>query len=142
MGTVEQLNKTESGFAEVLTTQATGEVYGHRLRGAAPGPQLVVAGMCASAEIVFDRLLQIPTLPWMKGNLLLIQLNKLDNLQFDLATLPPLGIIDRTLVLPWDSSDETDVIAARRNYHLVLRTCAELGMIQGRGVASARSEEG
>ena len=126
---------TESAFLEVLTTQAGGRVFGHRLVGASPGPQAVAAGTCSAAEEVFDRLLSIPTLRWMRGTLVLIRLDALDDPVGELSVLPPIGHVDRTLMLPWPDADTPEDLLVRRSYHMVLRLCAKLGMIAGRGVA-------
>ena len=84
---------------------------------------------------MFDRLLMIPTLPWMRGNLLLIKLNDLHDLVDEIAALRPVGKIDRTVLLPWGSGDLSDDQLIKRGYHSVLRACADLGMITGRGVS-------
>lgn len=128
---------TVSGYTEVFTTEDTGKVFGYRLVGAAAGPQIVVASTCPSARTVFERLLAIPTLPWMRGNLVLIQLDALEDIARDMSSLTSLGAIDRTVILPCDAVNETKEAVTRRNYHLVLRTCAQMGMITGRGVARA-----
>lgn len=133
----ERLNENESGFVEVLTTARTGTAFGCRLVGAKPGPQLAVAGVCPSAEIVFDRLLSIPTLPWLRGNLILLRLDVLDDILMELSSLSSMGEIDRTVMLPWVDPDQEDRQTLRRSYHMVLRACADLGMISGRGVAPA-----
>ena len=130
-----------SGFVEVLTTQVTGKPFGYRLQGGSSGPQLVVAGVCDMTDEVFDRIMRIPTLPWMRGSLVLIRLNALDDLFTDLARLNPLGTVDRTLVLPWPDDKVLNAFVLRRNYHLILRTCSDLGMIAGRGVARPTTGE-
>lgn len=133
MGTVEKLHHNGCSFVNVLTTQSTGAIFGYRLQGAAAGPQLVVAGTCSNAVAAFDRILRIPTLPWMKGTLVLIQLDKLADIDADLSALPNLGAIDRTLILPWDQNG--GALAVRRSCNQVLRACTDLGMIRGRGVS-------
>ncbi len=129
-----KLNEQESGFVEVLATEREGIPYGYRLRGHRSGPQLVVAGVCPAAGEVFDRILQIPTLPWMRGTLTLIMLDVLDASIGDVNHFDPLGPIDRTIMLSSmenGSSNEGDM---KRHYHSVLRACAALGMIAGRGI--------
>lgn len=134
------LTKTEAGFLEVLTTDWDGTIYGYRLTGAMAGPTLLVAGTCETAEMVFNRLMRIPTLPWMRGTLVLIRLDHLDDIAGDSCKLPTLGPIERTLVLPViDGGPEVEV-QIRRTYHRVLRACADLGMIAGRGVAANKND--
>ena len=126
---------TESVYLEVFTTQITGNVFGHRIVGATAGPQVVVAGHCEAATDLFERLLKIPTLPWLRGNLVLIRLDALDDLVHDISSIASIGTVDRTIILADTSSEEVDEFIHRRNYHTILRTCAQLGMIAGRGVA-------
>ncbi len=136
MATFTKLKEANCGYVEIMATEQTGTSFGYRLVGASAGPQIVVAGICPSAAQVFVRLLAIPSLPWMRGNLVLIRLDALDNLWGDLSLMSPLGEIDRTLILPWSDIEDTDAELIRRGYLMVLRACAELGMICGRGVAS------
>ena len=128
-----------AGYVEVLSTERTGTAYGYRLFGAQAGPQVVVAGSCSEAEQVFDRLLAIPTLPWIRGNLVLLRLDVLDNLYHDLRSLASVGRVDEIVFLPWTCSDEGNEQLARRNFHMVLRMCTQLGMINGRGVSGIKS---
>ncbi|MEL7026450.1 MAG: hypothetical protein AAGO57_04355 [Pseudomonadota bacterium] len=124
-------NPQQSRFVEVLTNPMSGQVFGNRLMGAGPGPQLVVAGFGNDAEETFDHLMSIPTLPWMRGRLILLSLDALSETAMEIDTLSPLGSVDRTMILPTDaSSDDRSGDNARH----VLRTMTELGMIAGRGV--------
>ncbi|SMX38613.1 hypothetical protein [Maliponia aquimaris] len=122
---------TECSFVEVLTDDRSGTVYGYRLTGASAGPQVVVAGMCRTAEDIFERFLALPTLPWMRGTLTLVRLDCFDEATEGAMSLGP---VDCTVVLPWVSEDTVDLGTLRRGYYNVLRICAGLGMIQGRGV--------
>ncbi len=124
----------------MLLTDRTSTAFGYRLVGAKPGPQVVVAGICPAAEGVFERLLSIPTLRWMRGNLVVVRLDVLDDLVQDISSLAPLGVVDRTVVLPVADTEEGNALRVGRNYHLVLRTCTELGMIAGRGVGRGLTE--
>lgn len=127
----------DSGYLEVFTIRHTGTVFGYRLVGATQGPQLVVAGHCQASSDVFERLLKIPTLPWMRGNLVLIRLDALDDLVMDISSIAHIGTVDRTVILTDTDQDNSHEALQRRNYHMILRTCAQLGMISGRGVARA-----
>lgn len=138
MSNWKKLAQADCGYIAALTATAKGTVIGYRLVGASAGPQLVVAGICPSSEHVFDRLLSIPTLPWMRGSLVLIRTSALDNLLSDLPSVSVLGEIDRTMVLPFSDTEKADETIIRRSYHQVLRACASLGMISGRGVPYCR----
>lgn len=115
--------------------------FGFRVGGLMEGPDIVVACHAALARQVYQRLLLIPSLNRMKGRLFLISLDRLDDLQ-DLASLHGLlgvsGPIDHILTLPAVELDTLDEGAAtelvRRNYYAVLRLCARMGMVQGRGI--------
>lgn len=122
------------GQIDPLTITSTNLVIGHRLIGASAGPQLVVAGVCPSADEVFQRILSIPTLPWMRGNLVLLRLDRLEDAAEVLHEISYIGPIDRTIFLPWPDTETLSKPLVRRSYHMVLRACAELGMIAGRGV--------
>lgn len=137
MSNLRLVAERDSGYLEVFSTQRTGKVFGYRLVGASAGPQLVVAGHCEASSDVFERLLDIPTLPWIRGNLVLIRLDALDDLVLDISSIAHIGVVDRTLILPDSGPDVERELMQRRNYHMILRTCAQLGMIAGRGVASA-----
>ncbi|WP_157033288.1 hypothetical protein [Loktanella sp. S4079] len=129
------MTEQDSGFAEVLATKKTGRPFGYRLQGSSAGPQLVVAAAHPKTEAVFERILRIPTLPWMRGTMVLIKLDALDDLFADLGLLDPLGQVDRTIMLPWADTKAARDRQLRHNYHLILRACTELGMISGRGVS-------
>ena len=130
-----RLRATEAGFVEVLASTETGEPFGHRLIGSRAGPQIVAAGDCEMTDQVFDRLLSIPTLPWMRGNLILIRLNALHDIVENIEALRPVGKIDRTVLLPWSDGSASDARRVTRGYHTILRACTDLGMIAGRGVS-------
>ena len=131
MSRCKKLSKAECGYVEVLTTERAGSPFGYRLVGPTPGPQIVVAGFCSSAERVFDHLLSNPTLAWMRGNLVLVNLDLLGDLMIELSSIPRLGTTDRTLILPYiDDSDGAEAIV-RRSCDIVLRACADLKMIAG-----------
>ena len=127
----------ECGYLEVFTTQFTGTVFGYRIVGSKLGPQVVVAGSCDASTAVFERLLAIPTLPWLRGNLVLILLDALDDIVHDISSIESIGHVDRTIMLANSPTDDGGKALNQKNYHMILRVCAELGMISGRGVASA-----
>lgn len=116
---------------EAITAGHSGKPIGYRLIGRRPGPQIVVAGSCALARELLERLASSQRRHWIGGNLIMIRLTDLDRLHEDGAGLPPLGHIDRTIILPWTSDDESPR-AMRGSYRRVLVACASLGMISQR----------
>ncbi|WP_341367594.1 hypothetical protein [Yoonia sp. BS5-3] len=90
--------------------------------------------LCPAAGGVFDRILQIPTLPWMHGTLTLIMLDAFDDLIGDVHQFDALGPIDHTVMLPSMNNRLLNEGDLKRHYYTVLRACAALGMISGRGV--------
>ncbi|AHD03046.1 hypothetical protein [Leisingera methylohalidivorans] len=140
MSNWKKLAEAGHGYVEALTATADGAVVGYRLVGASSGPQVVVAGICPASEHVFDRLLAIPTLSWIRGILVLIRIEALDNLLSVLPSVLASGEIDRTLVLPFSDAEQADGRVIRRSCHRVLRAWASLGMISGRGLP--RGQEG
>lgn len=115
--------------------------FGFRVGGLVNGPDVVVACQAALARQVYQRLLLIPSLNRLKGRLFLISLDRLDDLH-DIGPLRGLlgvrGPIDRILTLPAVDLDTLDETAAtelvRRNHYAVLRLCARMGMVLGRGM--------
>lgn len=126
--------ETDCSYLQVLVTHASGKVFGHRVIGAKQGPQLVVTGHGRMASRVFERLLGIPTLPWLRGALVLIRLDSIEDADADLDQFADFGVIDRTLALEDGLVDQVKL----RNYRLVLGACTQLGMIDGRGVPGLR----
>ncbi|WP_457086156.1 hypothetical protein [Marinovum sp. KMM 9879] len=133
--------EADANYVDVLTNTRDGTVFGYRLVGASAGPQVAVLGTCAAAELAFDRLMHIPTLPWMKGNLILIQLDALDDALSQIDSLVAIGPIDRTITLPRANQGGLSEAEIRHHYQTILRACTELGMISGRGVPPATPEE-
>ncbi len=112
-----------------------GTVIGHRIGGTLMGPHLLVAGLSPLSEVVFKKLLGIPTLAWMRGQLTLISLTKVDAFGLDvgdagIATQTP----DEVMFLPYDPDPSHHDQVAREGCLAVLRLCTQLGMISGRGV--------
>lgn len=110
-------------------------VIGHRVGGTLPGPQVLVAGISPLSDIAFQRLLAIPTLGWMRGQLTLVNLTKLDAFGLDVgdagvATETP----DEVMFLPYDADPVHHDDVAKEGCWAVLRLLTQLGMISGRGV--------
>lgn len=110
-------------------------IIGHRVGGALVGPQLLVAGIGPLSDLVFQRLLLIPTLGWMRGQLTLVNLTKLDAFGLDIGDA---GISsetpDEVMFLPYDADPAHHEVVSKEGCWAILRLCTQLGMISGRGV--------
>ena len=112
-----------------------GTVIGHRIGGTLMGPQVLVAGLSPISEVVFQKLLDIPTLASMRGQLTLVSLTKIDAFGLDvgdagIGTQTP----DEVMFLPYDPNPSHHDQVVNEGYWAVLRLCTQLGMIAGRGV--------
>ncbi len=105
-------------------------VGGHR-----PGPNALIAGYQPVADRVFDALLALPSLPWLRGTLYLVRLEALGGglAAGDAEALSDVRF-DRTLILPLRAASPGGSDLTTACYRRVLGLCAELGMIQGRGL--------
>lgn len=122
-------------LVDVMTSPWRDKTIGYRLGGFNPGPSVLVAGHDPVAALVFDRLLQLPTLAWMRGTLNLIFLNALERegLERHISQMiEPKP--DERIYLPYVLDETHHVETANEGYWSVLRTCKDLGMIEGRGV--------
>ena len=108
---------------------------GHVCGGLRPGPVVVVSGFTALASPVYDRLLELSSLPFIRGTLLLVYTDRLGKTPRQFETIQA---VDELLFLPFvevDSADATDLAEAREEaYWTILSLCARLGMIAGRGI--------
>lgn len=127
----------ESGghFVRVLTSPATGNIFGYRINGGFPGPSLAAFGPRDTVEGVFNALLEIPTLPWMQGALTLVWFEADAHRLSDFDILEDEAPIDHTLLLHGTNAPCTQ---NRDALIRVLRTATKLGMISGRGVPADR----
>lgn len=122
-------------FVEVLTAHTSGEAIGYRFGGDRPGPDALVAGDVALMEALFDRLHNLPTLPWMWGKLYLVALDGVECTGLpDIARCIPDMSFDALVMLPYTPGRDTHDYSVDRAYWTSLRLCRKLGMIQGRGV--------
>lgn len=122
-------------LVDVLTSQSGSKVIGYRIGGFNPGPSVFVAGHDPVAAIVYDRLMQLPTLSWMRGSLNLIFLNAIEHAGIDahigqMTDDKP----DELVFLPYFVDEKHHADAANEGYWTVLRACKSIGMIAGRGV--------
>ena len=122
-------------FVEVLTANISGEPIGYRFGGDRPGPNALVAGDAALMEALFDRLYNLPTLPWMWGKLHLVTLDGVECTGLpDIARCIPDMSFDALVMLPYAPGADTHDFSVDRAYWATLRLCRQLGMIHGRGV--------
>lgn len=130
----------DAKYVDVITSQQGGHVTGYRLQGSRPGPNLLVAGFSPCADAIYDRLLNLPTLPWLRGTLSMLLLDTPNISDRSVTELTGPGTrIDDVLFLPFNTM-EPDHMAdhVRSGYRSVLRLCERLGMIDGRGVYPRR----
>jgi len=112
-----------------------GTEIGSRVGGAHAGAHLLVAGHSPMSELVFARLLGIPTLGWMRGKLTFVNLSKLEHLGVDLDATQYFGAHpDEVMFLPYDPDPSHREQVEKEGCWAVLRLCTQLGMISGRGV--------
>jgi len=117
---------------------------GFRVGGHFAGPNALVSGHAELTRPVFQRLLLIPTLGWLRGNLFLITLEQLDHLS-SVGNLSEIlganGPMDGQISLPslnmgkFSAPEQEELV--RRGCVSALQLCARLGMIRGRGITSA-----
>lgn len=116
-------------------------VISHRLGGFRAGPSVLVVGHKPVINMVYARLLRLPTLGWMRGSLTLIFLETVDQFGFE-TCIDRLQIPqpDELVFLPCHLDVTYHKPAAKEGYWTVLRTCTSLGMIEGRGVKTSTFE--
>lgn len=122
-------------YIETLELPGSCQQVGYRFGGAFPGPKLLIAGDGPLIEQAFARLSNLPTFPWMRGQLWLIQLGPLEDgclsrLSQSFWDTP----FDEMILLPFAAEQKASKQAVDEAYWSVLRLCADLGMISGRGV--------
>jgi len=122
-------------FVEILTSNSTGDVIGYRFGGGQAGPNVMAAAYGQISEYLFDRLAELPTIPWMWGKLFIVNLDALTDTELrNPARLIAETPIDEVLMLPVAALQGDDATAAEQSYWATLKLCASLGMIQGRGI--------
>lgn len=127
-------------YIEELFLPDRGRRFGFRIGALQPGPNVVVTCEGQLARQVYLRLLLIPSLNRIRGTLYLLTVEPLGDLPAatTLRDLLQLGPVDGALNIPGVDLSALDEAAVqqtiRRNYWAVLRLCAKLGMIAGRGI--------
>ncbi|SMX46604.1 hypothetical protein [Actibacterium lipolyticum] len=129
-------NHPSGKFVKTLSAGNTAAPLGYCIGGTRPGPYVLVSGHSTISDSVYERLLAIPTLSWMRGKLFLVQLDTLDE-QLNSNPLKELeGLhFDKTFFLPFCAMPAFTQDAIEQGYRSVLRVCTQLGMIDGRGVS-------
>ena len=102
---------------------------GCRLGGRRAGPTLLVATGPGLYHALHGRLLRLPSLPWMRGSMILARLA-------EIRDTPDDGRIDDIVALPQSATDPVTIAEA---YWTVLRKATAMGMIDGRGVPATQS---
>jgi hypothetical protein len=114
----------------------TGAVIGYRIAGAVAGPLALATGRKHDAEDAFWRLVTLSSLPRLRGELVLIYQDIIDDSGSGSEIEDLLArTYDGSVFISYQDARGTVRAAQKRNaYWLVLRLCARLGMITGRGI--------
>lgn len=127
------------GVVRPIFGQAGTALVGYTIKGAAPGPRAVVSGFEPVAGMAFKRIISLPSLPFIRGELALVYTDRVSTA--DLGRLGGDGgadAADEVLFLPFRTDADTDPFdqrrAAQEAYWSILGMCTRLGMISGRGV--------
>ncbi len=128
-------SEAEGKFVDVITCARTGAPMAYCFGGARPGPNSCVAGDAALMRALCDRLARLPTLPWIRGRLYLVEIDAAAGIaQTALEASLEGARMDATLLLPHAHGMHDWQISVERAYWTTLRLCARLGQIEGRGV--------
>jgi len=119
-----------TAIREVFVPAGT-DAVGYHVSGAQRGPTLLIASDAEVIQPVYRRVLALPNLPWLRGNLLLVRLGQTagpcDAIMLD-QLAAQFNPIDDVLHIAGSGSDQQAL------YWTILRFCAKYGMISGRGV--------
>lgn len=125
----------ESSFVEVLTAPISGMTIGYCFGGNKAGPNALIAGDAQLIDQIVDRLILLPTLPWMRGQLYLIKLDRIGyTSERDIRAHLDDVVVDELVMLPHLNPLDDETTQVQSGYWTVLRLCSKLGMIDGRGV--------
>jgi hypothetical protein len=125
----------ESALVHVLTSPWSDSTIGYRVGGFNPGPNVLVECHDPDASLVYERLLRLPTLAWMRGTLSLVFREVIEREGLEECVAELIGSKPDELVsLPRDLDGKHHTETAIEGYWTVLRACKALGMIEGRGV--------
>jgi len=125
--------------SQELTHAISGATIGYRISGGTAGPRALAVGRRQDAQDAFERLALLESLPRLRGELFVLFEDAVDDETSGIAEARLLDtrfdgkiFIAYQDVLPADSAAQRD--QDRAAYWTVLRLCARLGMISGRGV--------
>tara|TARA_R100000935_G_scaffold11029_1_gene22081 strand:- start:392 stop:811 length:420 start_codon:yes stop_codon:yes gene_type:complete len=119
-----------AALVDVITDTAQGASLGYEICGAFAGPTLLVAGHTAIADLVYDRLMKLPTLAWMHGTLVLLFLDRMEKHGLDFhVTQMTNPEPDELVFLPFDLDPAHHAAAAQDGFNDALNVSVRLGMI-------------
>ena len=134
---------TAVNLVEAMTTDNSDNAIGYRMGRENAGPRVIVAGYENVADPVYDRLIALPTLGWMRGQLTMVFLDRLGKDGIRGSLHKTLGhAVDEVLFLPMVSDCSAVAEAIDAGYWSVLQCCKRLGMIDGRGVYRTHEMKG
>ncbi|MGB5863689.1 MAG: hypothetical protein WBG95_05270 [Sulfitobacter sp.] len=124
-----QTDSDECKFVEVLTTEISGEVIGYRFAGVQHGPSVLVAGHADLMAALFERINNLPTMPFSCGNLYMVTLDGIECSDMtDIKRCLPEAIFDEVVMLPYASAPDLREFSVDRGYWAIVRLCQTLGM--------------
>lgn len=134
-----------AGVSPIFHISGT-DVMGYIFDGAERGPTLLAAGYRAALGPAFDRIARLPSLPWLRGRLILAFADGIDpaegGLCVDTLFDEP---IDEQVFFGFQANHPTSRRARERfereAFRTILRLCTRLGMISGRGVPGVGSAD-
>jgi len=124
-------------LAHVLTLDHVDTPVGYSIGGFQSGPELVAMGHGMAAGAVYERLMRIESLNWLRGRLTMLELDAIPDLQADtLSDIVQVAHIDEIVMLA-NPVEGIDMVSD--GYWKILEACADLGMISGRGVPRCKN---
>lgn len=127
-----------AALVDVITDAAQEAPLGYEICGAFAGPTLLVAGHAAVADLVYDRLMKLPTLGWMHGTLVLVFLDRMERHGLDFHISRMAGPApDELVFLPYDLDPSRHATAAQDGFEAALRVSARLGMFSDLGFSAS-----
>lgn len=133
-----EIDATQSVIRPIFG-QAGTALVGYAVKGAMPGPRAVVSGFEPVAGPTYKRIVALPALPFIRGELVLAFADRVS--VADMRQMNGAGGVDaadEVLFLPFRGEANTDPFDLRRAsqeaYWSILGMCTRLGMISGRGV--------
>lgn len=114
----------------------TKAVLGYELGGCLAGPVLLVVGYGATLRAVRAKFATVPTLPWIRGRVVVLPMELLEPSGRgpsapDILDQP----YDDMIMLAYQGADLDSSVVAQDGYQTILRKCRDMGMISGRGIA-------